>query len=65
MENIQGVGAISFLDNGYSLDNRRLYAFQQAGIESVPVQIINNTDTILGEAWKFSTNTWGLYVRLV
>ncbi len=46
----------------YSLDNRRLYAFQEAG---VPIRSVWATaDEVTSEAWKFTTRNDGVFVRV-
>ena len=43
----------------YTLDNRRLFAFQKANIESINVQVIDSPRYIRGQSWKFTTTNWG------
>jgi hypothetical protein len=53
-----------FEKNGqlYSLDNRRLYAFQQA---NVPIRTIPaTTDEIANESWKLTTINDGTSIRV-
>ncbi len=53
-----------FLHNGaiWSLDNRRLYAFKEAGL---PVRIVLASEAeIKKEAYKYSTSTGGRTIRL-
>lgn len=46
----------------YSLDNRRLYAFQQAGI---PIPTVRATpEDVDREAWKFTTKNDGISIRV-
>jgi filamentous hemagglutinin len=46
----------------FTLDNRRLYVFQQAG---VPIKTVPATpQEIAKEAWKFTTNNDGKSVRI-
>jgi filamentous hemagglutinin len=46
----------------YSLDNRRLYAFQEVG---VPIRTIPATaEEVAAEAWKFTTKNDGLSIRV-
>jgi len=54
------------LENGqwYSLDNRRLYAYQEAKRDYIPHQIINDVDIIREEGWKFTTTNFGTSVIL-
>jgi RHS repeat-associated protein len=47
----------------YTLDNRRLMAYQLAGRSSIPVKIVSE-GSAWREAWKFTTNTWGLIARI-
>ncbi|MFH9712871.1 RHS repeat-associated core domain-containing protein [Streptomyces luteogriseus] len=48
--------------NLYSLDNRRLYAFKEAG---VPVQFVKATPRqVEQEAWKFTTKNDGISIRV-
>ena len=48
----------------YSLDNRRLYAFKQAGMKSINVQWVNPaTPNIAYEiSWKFTTINDGISI---
>jgi len=44
----------------YTLDNRRLLAFLEAGVEDIPViDVSNNEDLIRSQRWKFSTTNGG------
>jgi hypothetical protein len=44
----------------YTLDNRRLLAFLEAGITDIPVEdVSNNTLLIRSQRWKFSTTDGG------
>ena len=45
----------------YTLDNRRLYCFQEAGLESIPV-IFATLQEQLQEAFKFTTRNDGLSI---
>jgi len=46
----------------FSLDNRRLYAAQQAGVK---IKTVGATqDEILSEAWKFTTKNGGASIRV-
>lgn len=47
----------------YTLDNRRLYAFQQAGIENIPYQWATSKE-IANEAWKFTTTNGGVSIEV-
>ena len=47
----------------YTLDNRRLYAFQQAGIENIPYQWATSQE-IANEAWKFTTTNGGVSIEV-
>lgn len=47
----------------YTLDNRRLYAFQQAGIENIPYQWATSQE-IANEAWKFTTTNSGISIQV-
>jgi RHS repeat-associated protein len=45
----------------YTLDNRRLYAFQAAGITDIPVEDVSGEmKTIANESWKFTTTNYGV-----
>ena len=46
----------------YTMDNRRLYVFQQAGmkINTVPA----TSAEITNESWKFTTNYFGITIRM-
>ena len=46
----------------YTLDNRRLYAFQKAGVEIRTVAA--TSEEIVEEAWKFTTKNAGKSVRV-
>jgi hypothetical protein len=48
----------------YTLDNRRLYAYQQAGRTSIPVKWVD-TDVVFKFRWKFTTQDGGLSVILL
>ena len=48
----------------YSLDNRRLYAFQQAGVERIAVQVVDDLAIIKNQRWKFDTTSWGIDITL-
>ncbi|MBR7099704.1 MAG: hypothetical protein IKC91_00935, partial [Clostridia bacterium] len=54
-----------FKRNGkiYSLDNRRLYAFKQAGMKTINVQWASKIE-VRGQLWKFTTITDGLSIRV-
>ncbi len=68
IENGRWSGDPSNLENGkiYSLDNRRLYAFQKAGITGIPVRFATKEE-ILAEMWKFTTPAWskGQWINLL
>jgi len=50
----------------YSLDNRRLYAFQQAGMTDIPIEDVSNqVNLIRGQRWKFSTENGGSSIELL
>ena len=64
---VDDVSAIRvFKQNGkiYSLDNRRLYAFKQAGMKSIQVSWVNPTSPNITKeiAWKFTTLNDGLSI---
>ena len=46
----------------FTLDNRRLFAFQEAGvpIRTVPARAVE----IAAEAWKFTTRNEGVSIRV-
>ncbi|MGC1491118.1 MAG: hypothetical protein WA798_07060, partial [Candidatus Acidiferrum sp.] len=46
----------------YTLDNRRLYVFQQAG-QKIPFRMAT-PEEIEAEAWKFTTKTGGKTIRI-
>jgi hypothetical protein len=51
------------LENGilYTLDNRRLYAFQQAGITDVPVEFVDGRPGLINRnMFKFTTSNFGI-----
>lgn len=48
--------------NYFSLDNRRLAAFQEEGVD-VPYRMAT-ADEIAAEAWKFTTRNDGLSIRI-
>lgn len=54
-----------FEKNGqiFSLDNRRLYAFKEAGINDIPYRWAT-TEEIANEAWKMTTNNGGTSIRV-
>ena len=60
-----GVANAGNLMNGewYTLDNRRLYEYQQAGRASVPVTEISDIEAA-NSSWKWTTNTWGVDIRV-
>lgn len=47
----------------YTLDNRRLYCFKEAGLESIPV-IFASLEEELKEAFKFSTKNDGISIQV-
>jgi hypothetical protein len=47
----------------YSLDNRRLYAFREAGIDNIPYRWATKKE-ITNEAWKFTTTNGGTEIRV-
>ena len=47
----------------YTLDNRRLYCFKEAGLESIPV-IFASLKEELKEAFKFSTRNDGVSIQV-
>ena len=47
----------------YSLDNRRLYAFKQAGIENIPYRWAT-PEEIANESWKFTTENGGSSIQV-
>ncbi len=53
------------LENGqvYSLDNRRLYTFQQAGVSEIPVEWAREEE-IYSRRWHFDTPNWGISILL-
>ncbi|WP_126556624.1 RHS repeat-associated core domain-containing protein [Dictyobacter kobayashii] len=59
-----GNGQNLLLGQWYTLDNRRLFAFQRAGITDIPVTIWKDTQDILNEGWKFTTTKWGIDATL-
>ena len=48
----------------YTLNNRRLYAYQQAGITNIPVEVITDPAIIKAQTWQFTTTTWGIDATL-
>lgn len=55
------------LTNGlwYTLDNRRLVAFQEAGITDIPVIDVSGFDDLIAnERWKFDTTNGGIDVMV-
>jgi hypothetical protein len=59
------VPAIRVFERGgewFTLDNRRLVAFQQAGVD-IPYQLAT-AEEIAAEAWKFSTTTGGTSITI-
>lgn len=61
-------GDTANLENGqwYSFDNRRLYAFQQAGITDIPVvDVSGQINVIQSEGWKFTTSNYGSSIELL
>ena len=61
-------GAPANLENGqvYTLDNRRLYAFQQAGITDIPVEPVDNYPELIRiQRYKFSTTNGGADIECV
>lgn len=63
--NASYLGHPSFLEDAqvYTLDNRRLYAFQQAGVPEIPV-IWADYDTVLSQIWKFDTQNFGVSIHV-
>ena len=64
--NPNDVPAIRILERDgalYTLDNRRLYAFQQAGVDNIPFQWATPQE-ILNEAWKFTTTNGGTSIQV-
>jgi hypothetical protein len=57
------LGDPQYLANGqvYSLDNRRLYVFQQAGVTDIPVEWAP-LEEIRHEIWKFDTQNKGISI---
>ena len=49
--------------NLYTLDNRRLAAFQQAGLPDVPYEMATSEEAA-AEDWKFTTETNGLSIEI-
>jgi len=47
----------------YSLDNRRLYAFKEAGIDNINY-VWATPEEIANEAWKMTTNNGGVTIRV-
>lgn len=47
----------------YSLDNRRLYAFQEAGIDNIKT-VWATDEEVTNEAWKFTTKNGGISIRV-
>ena len=47
----------------WSLDHRRLAAFKEAGISEIPVEWATRAE-VKNQAWKMSTKTDGLSIRL-
>jgi hypothetical protein len=49
--------------NMYTLDNRRLVAFQQAGLTEVPYAMAT-PEEVLKESWKFDPGTDGTSIKI-
>jgi hypothetical protein len=49
----------------YSLDNRRLHEFQQAGITEIPIEVVTDMDFIKSQRWKFTTEDFGETVTII
>jgi hypothetical protein len=47
----------------YTLDNRRLYSFQQAELDNIPFRWATPQE-IANEAWKFSTTNGGTSIQV-
>lgn len=60
-------GNTNNLENGqwYTLDNRRLYAYQQAGRDYISYEIVTDLRTIQREGWKFTTGNFGIGADLI
>ncbi|MCP5094762.1 MAG: hypothetical protein GY943_04340, partial [Chloroflexi bacterium] len=61
-------GNTSNLENGkwYSIDNRRLYTYQQAkGRNYIPYEIIDDLKLIRRHGWKFTTGNFGKEAELI
>ena len=48
----------------YSLNNRHLYAFHQAGIDNIPYVWATPEEVLLETAWKFTTPNNGTSVTV-
>jgi len=59
------LGDTQYLENGqiYSLDNRRLYQFQQAGLTDIPVRWAT-VEEIIKLIWHFDTQNFGTSVNV-
>ena len=60
--NVEPIRLFERDDKLFTLDNRRLKAFRQAGMK-IPYRTATK-DEIVSEAWKFSTENGGSSVRM-
>ncbi len=60
------LGDPQYLADGqiYTLDNRRLYTFQQAGVSEIPVTWVDDIGAIMREIWKFDTQNEGISINV-
>ncbi|MEP0852957.1 DUF4157 domain-containing protein [Funiculus sociatus GB1-A4] len=62
------IGDPKNLEDGqtYTLDNRRLAAYQQAGRNAIPAQMITDNENLIKEQrWKFTTKNYGKSIKIV
>jgi hypothetical protein len=53
----------NLVDGGvYTLDHRRLAAYDIAGTDSIPVVWMNNIDSLETSRWQFTTKNWGMHI---
>ena len=57
---IPAIRVVKHRGHVYSLDNRRLWAFKQAGVRSIPVIWRTAESSLL---WKLNGNSWDVRVR--